>query len=421
MNGARTIFRRKGYLLTALAAAVLLAASSGTAYAQRVSIGFVGTSGEVSETAFLDVNSLTEPLTVTVRVSGLLSGSRRVGDVARSLGAVTITPNKNVFIGRVDSSGDYIGADGATADTAAPDNDADLVEIALGAPFVIHNDRFEHSDEVVLVVSQSVDGAGDGNWVGESVELHLDVNPNPVLLTQGTATPATVSPDVFTVMVEESHVAPVAKFLQPDFTLSEQSDRTVQLDVASAIRGVDIPTAAQTAFDDDMISIRVANHSLVKIGACPLAPPLQDADYNVRLFAIDIATGAGWAETTGGFRNTGVLQTIADINALADATAAGTTADFEITGCGDGAGIQDPYITLTIMETNLVGTGSPFSTNGTFSIGPPLMISIDSDEAAPTLSFSPTDVEIDEGGMTSTVLLAEGLAMIRFSGRFPLS
>ena len=34
MNGARTIFRRKGYLLTALTAAVLLAASSGTARAQ---------------------------------------------------------------------------------------------------------------------------------------------------------------------------------------------------------------------------------------------------------------------------------------------------------------------------------------------------------------------------------------------------
>ena len=40
---------RKGYLLTALAAAVLLAASSGTAYAQ--SIGFVGTSGRRSEKA----------------------------------------------------------------------------------------------------------------------------------------------------------------------------------------------------------------------------------------------------------------------------------------------------------------------------------------------------------------------------------
>ena len=52
MNGSRSTFMRKGYLLTALAAAVLLAASSGTAYAQRVNIGFVGTSGEISEKAF---------------------------------------------------------------------------------------------------------------------------------------------------------------------------------------------------------------------------------------------------------------------------------------------------------------------------------------------------------------------------------
>ena len=36
MNGVRSIFRRKGYLLTALAAAVLLAASSGTAWAQQL-------------------------------------------------------------------------------------------------------------------------------------------------------------------------------------------------------------------------------------------------------------------------------------------------------------------------------------------------------------------------------------------------
>ena len=49
MNGARTTFMRRGYLLTALAAAVLLAASPGTASAQT--IGFVGDSGMVSETA----------------------------------------------------------------------------------------------------------------------------------------------------------------------------------------------------------------------------------------------------------------------------------------------------------------------------------------------------------------------------------
>ena len=39
MNGVRSIFRRKGYLLTALSAAVLLAASSGTALAQTAVTG----------------------------------------------------------------------------------------------------------------------------------------------------------------------------------------------------------------------------------------------------------------------------------------------------------------------------------------------------------------------------------------------
>ena len=36
MNGVRSTYKRKGYLLTALAAAVLLAASSGTAFAQQL-------------------------------------------------------------------------------------------------------------------------------------------------------------------------------------------------------------------------------------------------------------------------------------------------------------------------------------------------------------------------------------------------
>ena len=53
MNGARSTYMRKGYLLTALAAAVLLAASSGTAWAQVEpgSVRFTDTTGTVSEGA----------------------------------------------------------------------------------------------------------------------------------------------------------------------------------------------------------------------------------------------------------------------------------------------------------------------------------------------------------------------------------
>ena len=115
--------------------------------------------------------------------------------------------------------------------------------------------------------------------------------------------------------------------------------------------------------------------------------------------------------TDTNFPNTGVLTTEASIYDLA-ATAATTdtgSADLLIEGCGDGAGIRDPYITLTVMSTGLSGRNAlGVETYGAIEVGSPLMISIDSDEAVPTLSFSPTNVEIDEGGSTSTVLLAEG-------------
>ena len=52
------------------------------------------------------------------------------------------------------------------------------------------------------------------NWLDEMIELKLAVT--------GTAS---VSPDIYTLAVTEADVAPVAKFKQPSFTLSEQSER----------------------------------------------------------------------------------------------------------------------------------------------------------------------------------------------------
>ena len=397
MNGARSTYMRKGYLLTALAAAVLLAASSGTAYAQRVTIGFVGTSGEISEKAYLNPNSLTDPQSITVRVQGLRGGSLRESDIGSSLETLTIEANKPVQVALVTSRGALVQLDGTTAIGAGG------IAIAAGGLLALEPENvltwFDHDDDLNLMVAQSADGSGDPNWVSETIELKLTVG--------GTAS---VSPDIYMLAVTETHVAPVAKFLQPNFTLSEDSVREVQLDVASAIRGVPLPGDAATAFaaTTDLISVRVSNQGLVSTTGCPTGP--TDPLYNRKLFFIDLGESPEW--TADGFSNTGVLTTVADSNigALAGPNAEEPgTADFEVVGCGDGAGIQDPRITLTIMENNLVGTGTAALRNsGNFSIGAPLTISVDSDEAVPTLSFSPTDVEIDEGGTTSTVLLAEG-------------
>ena len=75
MNGSRSISRRKGYLLTALFAAVLLAASSGTAWAQQLDeISIVleppRTMGEGSDA------------TITVRGTAVVEPTPQTGDVA---------------------------------------------------------------------------------------------------------------------------------------------------------------------------------------------------------------------------------------------------------------------------------------------------------------------------------------------------
>ena len=75
MNGARTTFMRRGYLLTALAAVVLLAASPGTAQAQvlsdvEITLEVPRTVGEGGD------------LTVNVSGSAMVATTPATGDVA---------------------------------------------------------------------------------------------------------------------------------------------------------------------------------------------------------------------------------------------------------------------------------------------------------------------------------------------------
>ena len=74
MNVARSTFVRRGYLLTALAVAVLLAASSGTAWAQTTPTVYVGASIRTSSSTLqenADVNPDTPPpVTVTITRTG---------------------------------------------------------------------------------------------------------------------------------------------------------------------------------------------------------------------------------------------------------------------------------------------------------------------------------------------------------------
>ena len=377
MNGARTTYMRRGYLLTALAAAVLLAASPGTASAQS-SIGFVGDSGMVAETASMEAGALEGPHKITVRASGFSAAQRP--------STVGITANAAISVTVQSATGRTLQA---LADVAAGD-----------AILTSGHTYFATNDEIVLVVAQdnndtsTQDGSPDANWLDERIRFTLTA-----------AAGTSISPNVYTLTVDDSHVAPVARFTTPSFTLTEGSEREVSLDIVSAITGVALPPAALTtgAPNDGSVVVRVSNHGMVTIGDANSS--CSDQAVAARK-AVHIALDAIWGTPdSAAFGRTARLATDTTASgAVSDLTGAGT-ADMTIEACNV-AGFRNQSVTLTILSNGLVET--PPATRGAYTIGSPLTVTVDSDEAAPTLSFSPTDVTIDEGGSTSTRLIADG-------------
>ena len=398
MNGARTTFMRRGYLLTALAAAVLLAASPGNASAQ--SIGFVGSSGMVSETASMEPGAIEGPHKITIRASGFPP----VGSPARSITGVMVATNANVGLAIRSASGAPIA--GLAATEIVPGTDLDL------------GTALNTRDEIVLMVAQNNAGAGttqagqvDDNWLDEKIKLTLSA-----------ANTISVNPNVYTLTVDDSHVAPIAKFTAPSFTLTEGSERMVGLDIVEGMRGAGIPDDAADAGETGTVTVRVSNHQMVTIGpagsACPTRTAPVIGQTTAKAFHIALTDG-DWptpnAAAAQAFGRTAQLATTRTIANLAGTTADETTADMLIRACNV-SGFRDQSITLTIVgtpsNTGLVESPAKPAADkrGDIMIDSPLTVTVDSDEAAPTLSFSPTDVTIDEGGETSTRLIADGMS-----------
>ncbi len=379
MNGARTTFMRRGYLLTALAAAVLLAASPGIASAQ--SIGFVGSSGTVSETASLETGAFEGPLKVTIRASGLPTVAAQRQSTLGTL-ALNAAGDIRVVVQTMNAQGRMVSADPVDVDGAPPPG--------ATAPIAVTNASFDNGDEVHLLIVQqdgTNDGDADNNWLDEKITLNLTAGPG-VDVTQAR----------YTVTVDDQDVAPVAKFTAPSFTLTEGSEREVSLDIVEGMRGATIP-GALTSGETGTVTIRVSNHQMVTVGAST-----TECATGAAAKAIHIALEDAWTvPAAAAFGRTARISTNATGGTISDL--AGTAmAGMTISACNV-SGFRNQSATLTILSTNLAET-TP--SRGNITVGSALTVTVDSDEAAPTLSFSPTDVTIDEGSSTSTRLIADG-------------
>ena len=391
MNGARTTFMRRGYLLTALAAAVLLAASPGTASAQ--SIGFVGSSGSVAEAASFETGAFEGPHAITIRGTGIPAARRTA-----TLNAAELTVTGTGRYAIVNPAG---GAP-IVAPTALPD---------ATTPIDLQATHFNTNNEATLLVLQgATDGATDTNWLDERITFTLSAGPATAITT-----------NVYVVTVDDPGVAPVAKFSAPSFTLTEGSERLVALDIYNGATGrtTGVSTAATdtAGANDGAVTIRVSNHEMVTIGAAATTgaggadcPTALSGDRK----AVHLALGAAWGTPdSAAFRRTARIATDATATggSVASMAEAANSAEITIKAC-DVSGFRDQQVTLTILGTpsdgGLVESAGKADKRGDIEIGSPLTVTIDSNEMAPTLSFSPTDVTIDEGGSTSTRLIADG-------------
>ncbi len=375
MNGARSTFMRKGYLLTALAAAVLLAASPGIASAQSVS--FTTSSGSLPEGA-TGAPATPAPLHIYVDISGIVDDPATM-DVDESTtsddaaGEITLVHN-------LDTSGLSVGDD-PTADNARrvwQRTGGNLVGITTEST----NLAYRGNGRLELVIIDPP-GGQDGNWLDEKYTLKL-ASDNDAVSAGG----------VFNLSIVDDEVAPVAKFKHvnaPNVSLQETSSTTISVGIdagtrTAAMQGV---MAAAPAL---MAMITPAN---AKIGDCGgTAGNFLDIESNDTNVTVSMEgtfpLGSGTLEPS----------TATATNA-ANSTA--TYEDLTVEACSDMANFRDMQVGLSFVATSLVA-----GTDGTVADGGTLTITVDSNEAAPTVSFATSSIDIDEGGTNTVAILADG-------------
>ena len=178
MDVARTTFMRKGYLLTALAVAVLLFASSGTAWAQTTtttaSSRFTRSSGTLDEGATTSVDT-PRPLKVTIKRS-----TRSKADPYNSTGPhLSLTFEYN-GVDVTSTTAEYFSVtptSGSTTDDAALRTEASA-SLAFAASGESRNEGTEdipenvdvREDEIELTIADVADA---GDWIPEKLVITL--------------------------------------------------------------------------------------------------------------------------------------------------------------------------------------------------------------------------------------------------------
>ena len=366
MNGVRSTYMRKGYLLTALAAAVLLAASSGTAYAQ--SIGFSGSRATIMEGA--------SPATTTPAPIGL--------------GVITLEHDADYGQDGLVNGGDNLTEDNrrvwVDGESSALDEgrlgDGDGLEehtVALGKYGVSSGDSipYDNNGVITLVI---IDPAGDGNWVDNKFSIKIEssiiaVSPNP-----GT----------YSVTVRDDDVAPVATFSKTSFALTEETETTAPVSIAVGVPKGTKPANTPAGIMALQNQIRFTTSPA---GAAVMGECVMDGDDDVIALTLDGITSYTEMMAEDTWQVTNVAGSI-------------VTATIGIEACGDMSGFNDDMVTFSFVDASLVAMPTGY---GSLGKGADLVVTVRSEgEDKPTVTFATTSIAIDEGDTNTVAIIADG-------------
>ena len=388
MNGSRSISMRKGYLWTALFAAVLLAASSGTAWAQ--SIGFSGSSNTMMEGAAPGTGT-PDPITITININGLtLEGDN--ANREDGLGTITLRHNADIMYPgqetrtaeqrRVWVDGGSSAFDEGRLGTGGGD-EIDLEEhpMASGKYGVDSGDEipYDNNGVITLVI---IDPGGDGNWVDNKFAINIDSDKVGL----------SANPGSYSVTVVDDDVQPTVSFSKTNVALTEGTQTTMGNEVSIS---VGVPMGTKPANTPAGISELTNN---IRFTASPagaaVATCVETSEDDV--IAVSVS-GIAVADTPAGVMDT--WQVIGNAGNVGTAT-------IGIEACGDMSGFNDEMVTFSFDDMSLVAMPTGY---GSLAKGADLVVTVRSEgEDKPTVSFATTSIAIDEGDTNTVAIIADG-------------
>ncbi len=398
MNVARSTLVRRGYLLTALALAVLLAASSGTAWAQTIS--FRTSRATVEEGA--STNAATPaPLTVTITRSGNFDQlGATAGDDPTPLPAGA----DHLMLSVVEYDGGTAADDFEITYRSGDTTAFSTTDLTGGTTFGFAAEE-ARTDGVATTIELRIQhtAADNGDWNDETLVLRVSAASALTDHLAPSGHDAARQKRVrygtrqLTVTATDDDPMPMLRFGKSDIQLARGNTQEVTVGVGiGAARGSGGGTIQGTLFaldgaigDDVELAVDPADAvgKIIKITkdvggtATPLVAGSQAGRYVVSKIG---GTEGLVTAATGSDMTDGITLTIEAVGA---------------------SGFRDERISLTLVDGRT--DAEKMGEGGAIGESRPASVTVLSGEETPTVTFSTDSVTIDEGGMETVHILAD--------------